>query len=242
MTAPVRRVVLGADAWAVLLAAAPGLVLPPPFDAAGSLTAEQADAAEGALRSSAAVRGASGVLVADLHPSVRASLLLHLTADVALTVAVGDRTARFAVTRGLAGGLDRTRLGPVTLLTLLPEAVAPAAAALLPGLDEGRSGREVLRLEAATAVAAAQALAGGRPDLAAALAGPSVPPALGPVTGAGRLEVAGPDGCLLLLALRTPDGWRSARLGGDDLVLRPLDPDVLVTDLAGALGAGLVPA
>ena len=194
--APVGRVVLGADAWALLLADAAALDLPAPFAAGGALTPPQAAAAEAALRLSDAVTGTGGGLVADLHPSLRASLLLQLTAGVVLEVAVAGRAARFAVGPVLASGLVRSGLGPVTLLTLLPDAVASQATGLLPGLAPAARGpgREPVRLDAATSVAASLLLAEGRADLSVALLGHAVPAALGIVTAAARLEVAGPRG------------------------------------------------
>lgn len=260
-----RSVVLGADAWAVLRAAAPALLLPAAFDAGPALAPEQADAAGRALRASAVVPGAGGDLVEDLHPSVRASLLLHLAPGVVVDTLVGlgaeVRVGRFAAAGLLASGLQRTRLGPVTLTTVPVEALAPLLAGLLPGLgdaaptgaastdavptDAPPSGAPlpgVVRLDAAVAAAVAQAVGEGRTDLAAGLLDGPVPRALGPLSATALLVVGGAGARRGLLCLRTPHGWRSARLSEDDLELRPLSRAGLVTDLAAALGGALAAA
>ncbi|MCU1692649.1 MAG: hypothetical protein JWM64_1740 [Frankiales bacterium] len=229
-----RSVVLGADAWTVLRTAAAALPLPAGF-AGGPLTPDQVAAAERALRASAVVPGDTGDLLADLHPSVRASLLLHLGPLGRVRTAVGlgrdVEVSETAVGPVLSSSLRRRGAGPVTLTTLLTSDVAAHVAGLLPGLVPGPDGREVVVRDAAIAVAAGRAAEQGAEELARLLADGDVPPALVGLEQVARVDVGG----RLLLALRTGDGWRTARLAGEDLVLTPLDADRLVTDVAAAL-------
>lgn len=107
-----KALTLGADTWTVLAAAASGLTLPFPFRAADApLGGDEAAAAEQALRASALVTGDSGELIADLHPSVQASLFAHAAPQAAIDAWIGLGpdldAARFAVQGELASGFVR---------------------------------------------------------------------------------------------------------------------------------------
>lgn len=128
-----RRVVLGADAWQVLLERYPGLGdLPAPLrlEDGPVLDAVQRGAAASALRHAGLLgpdrRGAPG-----LHRTLQACLLVHLRPAACLDVVVvaGPRrtTGRFASAGPLAAGLlrgthdgsSRRRTGPVELVACL---------------------------------------------------------------------------------------------------------------------------
>lgn len=105
-----RQVVLAPHAWGLLADAAAGVPLPAPFvgqPVPGPVAAERAERAEQALRSSGAVPGASGDLLADL----RASLLVQLAPEAVVDTVVGHAgrlvVARHALSGPLASGLSR---------------------------------------------------------------------------------------------------------------------------------------
>lgn len=266
MTAPYeppRRLVLGADAWQVLCDQLGGLVLPPPLRAVDGPALDDAQRAV-AL---AALRDA-GVLAAEpaddvaaaLHPSVRASLTVHLAPRLVIdtTVRRGSerRTARHAAAGPLASGLARTTVevgggrdtGPVELSTMLLDDLAADVARTFGALTPVGH-RQAARLDAAASLAVVRALQDDRPDAAAAVAAAGgesepVPDALMAIAdGLGavaRAELAGAGRRFGLMAVETERGWWQVHLTGEDVVLRPLDEDVLVTRLAAALSAVLV--
>lgn len=245
---------LGADAWILLSGAAAGVDWPPPFGPADGpeLTAGQRDAAERALRASALVTGDSGDLVADLHPSIRASLLVHAApmAVVDLRAGLGEdqRVARYALQGEIASAVARdvraagdggVELGPVTLAALPVEEVVPGILAALGDLD-GLPDREPLTLDAAEALALARALAGDEPDLAGAIAADGIPEPIAELAGGlravARIDLAGAGRAAVLVLVRGDGGWWRATIAGEALDLEPVDAATLASDLAGELG------
>lgn len=266
---PPRRLVLAADAWQVLCEQLGGLVLPPPLRAVDGpeLDDAQRRAALAALRA-AGVIGPEPThdLVATLHPSVRASLTVHLAPQVVIDTTVRRgrerRTARHAAAGLLAAGLARTTVdvdagrdtGPVELSTMLLDDLAADVARTFGELAP-IGHRPAARLDAAASLAVVRALQEDRPEAAAvaaavAAAGAAdpaddeVPAALTAIAdglrAVARVELAGGGRRFGLMAVDTELGWWQAHLTGEDVVLRPLDEDVLVTRLAAALTSVLV--
>lgn len=254
--APVpRRVTLGADAWAVLLAEATAVRLPEPFgvDDGPELTPAQYDAAAAALRASDAVTGDSGALISDLHPSLQASLMAQLAPDIVIDSRVGlgadARIARHVIQQGLGSALTREQrvtddgaaLGPVTWSTMLVDDVATDVVAALDAPDTPPAG-ETLELDPAVALATLQALRDGRPDVAAAVVEEETVPepllhAATQLDATARIDVRGRTRVGVLMAVCVDGGWWTATLGGGQLELRPVGRTDLVTDVAGLLAA-----
>jgi len=253
-----RRVEFGADAWLVLVAAVPGVRLPAPFRAEDgpALSPEQQEAAERALRASGVVPGTGGDLLADLHPSLRTSLLVHAAPQLVITSAVGlggdHRIARHAMAGPLASAVSRRQrpvegglqLGPVTLSTMSRDDLATDVVRGLEGLS-GRPDRQVLTIDAAEALAVVRALGEGKLGVALAIVdGADVPAPLDRLAGGlrsvARIDLTTAQGTRVLLALATEDGWWTAMMAFGDLELRPVDEDALVVELASALAGTLV--
>jgi hypothetical protein len=256
---PPRRLQLGADTWALLAEALAraGAQLPPPLrvEDGPALGDAQRAAALQAMREAGLVQGDSGELLADLHPSLRQSLLAHVEPLVLVDsrVGLGDelRAARHGVRGDLASGVareqrpadeDRLELGPVELSTML---VDDLVADVLRGFGDldAATDREPLRLDAAVSLAAVKALADRRPDLAQAVLGQPAVPALRELAAGLRavaqVSVTGAAGARVLVALRLPDGWWTAALSDEDVALRPVGEDELVTDIATALAGAI---
>jgi hypothetical protein len=109
---------------------------------------------------------------------------------------------------------------------------------------DGDPARESLRMDAAVSLAAVEALAGARPDLAQAVLEQPAAPALLHELAAGLLAVAqvtvaAANGMQVLVALRLDDGWWSTALVDDDVLLDPVGEDELVSWLAAALTSAL---
>ena len=281
MTAPAtasheapRRLVLGADAWQLLVEALGGLSLPAPLgaDDGPDLDDGQQAVARAALSAAGVLTGspaAGADLLAALHPSVRASLTVHLAPQLVIDTTVQRgaerRTARHAAAGVLAAGLVRTTVevqggrdtGPVELSTLLLDDLAAEVARAfgeLPPIGD----RRPARLDAAASLAVVRALREQRPEAAASVAAAGtpagdsaaagteageVPGALTAVAGGmravARVDLAGAGRHLALVAVDTDQGWWQVHAAGEDVVLRPLDADTLVTRLAAALTAVL---
>jgi hypothetical protein len=257
---PPRRVRLGADAWLLLAEAvsAAGAALTPPFRIADGPVLDDAQraAATAALRGSALVTGDGGDLLADLHPSVRESLLAHVQPQALIDsrVGLGDalRAARHAVRGELASAVAREQrpagerlleLGEVELSTML---VDDLVADVLRGFGDlgGAAGREPLALDAAMSLAVVDALADGRADLARALLErPALPAPLEQLAdglqAVAQVAVAGPTGAQVLVAMRLADGWWTAAIAEQDVQLIPVAEDDLVTEIAAALTTAL---
>jgi hypothetical protein len=253
-----RRIRFGADAWAVLLAQAKGLRLSAPFgaDDGPALDDAQRGAAEAALRSSPVVPGSTGDLLADLHPSVRASLLIQVQPTLVVDTRVGlggdVRTARHALAGPLASGLQRAvrshgsqqaELGPVELSTMLAEDLVPEVLGVLGDLS-GPAGRTAVEMDAATSVAAVSALQNGRDDLAQAIApdeqaAPVLRALAHGLQSIAIVEVAGADQVQMLVAMRTGYGWWRLDLSGSDVLLAPVGEQELSTDATLAVAAAL---
>lgn len=255
-----RRVTLGADAWAVLVSEARALHLPAPFGPGDgpALTPEQREAAVGALRSSALVVGDSGDLVADLHPSLRASLLVQVNPAFVIESRVGlgadARIAHHAVQGNLASAFareqrvvgDRAELGPVTWSTMLVDDVATDVVDPFDVPDTPAEG-DVLEIDPAVALAALRALRAGRTDVAAAVVDQETVPDPLPAATEGlravaRIDVTGPAGTTVLMAVCIDGGWWTATIGGGDLELRPVDRAGLVSAVAGLLAGVMLVA
>lgn len=249
-----RRVVLGADAWQLVVRELGGLALPMPLR-------EQDGAELDAAQETAALRAlnASGVLTGfrpleDLHPSLRAGLAVHLRPAVVLDTVVQRgperTTARHAVAGVLASGLRRTtvelaggrRTGPVEVSSLLVDDLATEVVGVLGELAPVGD-RTAMTVDAATSLAVVRAVRQGRPEIGAALTGGQVPGVLdavaGGVVGVARIELAGLRRRRGLVLLETAQGWWSVHTSGEDVVLRPVDTDVLVMQVATALTATL---
>lgn len=274
---PPRRLLLGADAWQVLVEQLGGLALPAPLRAEDGprLDLAQRTAATAALRTAGLLDAAPGPdLLATLHPSVRAGLTVHLVPQVVVDSVVQRgperRAARHAAAGLLASGLVRTTVevpggrdtGPVELATLRLEDLAAEVVRVLGHLPPVGDRRPV-RLDAAASLAAVRALKEDRPDAAAAVAAaglaavrrddgraagsegdatvvPDVLVALADgVRAVARVELSGSGRRLAIIAVETVGGWWQAQTADEDVVLRPLDADGLVTRLAGALAAAL---
>lgn len=257
---PPRRVRLGADAWALLAAAIAhaGALLPSPLraDDGPALDDAQRQDALDALRDAGLVVGDSGDLLADLHPSLRQSLRAYAQPLVVVDtrVGLGDelRAARHAVRGDLASGLAREQrpldagrleLGPVELSAMLVDDLVDD---VLRGFGElgGGPGREPLRLDAAASLAAVEALAGGREDLArAVLDTPAVPAPVSELAAGLRavaqVSVSGAAGTAVLVALRLQDGWWTVEPDGEDVLLTPAGADELATAIATAIAGAL---
>ena len=255
-----RRVTLGADAWAVLVAEAHGLQLPAPFGPGDGPALEPAQhaAAVRALRSSALLVGDSGDLTADLHPSLRASLLVQVSPEFVIESRVGlgaeARIAHHAVQGSLASALSREQrvvdgraeLGPVTWSTMLVDDVATDVVDLFQVPDAPPAG-DVLEIDPAVALAAIRALRAGRTDVAAAVVDQETVPDPLPAATEGlrsvaRVDVSGPAGTTVLMAVCADGGWWAATIGGGDLELRPVDRTGLVSAVAGLLAGVLLSA
>jgi hypothetical protein len=188
---------------------------------------------------------------------VRESLLAHLQPLVLVDtrVGLGDdlRAARHAVRGDLASaiareqrpaGADRVELGPVELSAML---VDDLVADVLRGFGDldAEPGREPLQLDAAASLAAVEALAGQRADLAqAVLEQPVLPAPLSALAGGllavAQVAVSGAGGTEVLVAMRLPDGWWTAGLADEeDVLLTPVGEDDLATQIATAI-AGAV--
>lgn len=262
-----RSLVLAPGAWDLLVGAARGLHLPAPFGLAGRVGSDEdseadADAAERALRRSGAAPGGTGDLLADLHPSLRAGLLVHLgpVAVVDTAVACGDDlvVSRHALAGPLVSGLlrpvrlhqggrdvgavEEARLGPVTLSALLVDDLAGAVLDLLPGLAERANGPSV-DVDAGTSVAWARLLHEGRPELAAQLLDPAQAAVLRGLSGVldvAQVQVAVPGASRRrLVAVRAQDGWAQASAAGGEVLLRPAGRDTLGPALVGVLAEAL---
>lgn len=253
-----RRAVLGADAWAVLLARIPGVALGHPFRPTDPmpLTAEQEHAAERALRASPLVTGDSDDLVEDLDPAVQGALAALVAPDVLVEVRIGLgddlRTRRVAVLGDAASSIarettardDGVEYGPVTLSALT---IGDVMREVLHDLDPGSpaADRAALEIDPAEALAIARALGDERRDVAAAIAqDETVPEPLEALaTGlcsVARFDVVTRSGTSVLVALATDEGWWTATLTDGVMVLEPTDRDALTTTLAGAVSRGLV--
>ncbi|MBC7372891.1 MAG: hypothetical protein H7323_02735 [Frankiales bacterium] len=254
--APPRRVTLGADAWQLVVGELGGVSLPPPLRAQDGpdLTAAQQQVARDALVQAGLVTG-PGVL-AGLQPSVRAGLALHLAPLVVIDTVVRrgpERdTARHVSDALLASGLVRQttevdggrETGPVEVALMLLDDLAGDVVQVLGDLPP-QPGRQPVRLDAAASIGMVQALHEGRADAAdalAAVAGASgVPAALesvaNAITAVARIELRGAGRRFGLLLLETPQGWWSVHTSGEDVVLRPVDADAVVTQIASALTA-----
>ena len=252
------RVVLGPEAWVVLLEEAAGVVLADPFGrgAGPELTVEDRRRAMEQLRDSSLVTGSSGELVRDLHPSIRATLTAAAAPQVRIAAAMRRGDVQEAALVLLAGplaaglrrtledvGTDRLLLGPVELSTLLPEHTASQILAAF-GDTSGADDRQKARIDADASIVAVRALEAGRELLASAvLAGP-VPDALRSVAGGvqavARVDVTTTRSTRVLLWLRTADGWWRAHTASEDVRLTPADSNDILTDLASALTAALV--
>lgn len=249
-----RRVVLGADAWQLVVRELGGLALPMPLRAKDGpdLDAAQEAAALAALTASGVLTGRRPL--EDLHPSLRAGLLVHLRPGVVLDTVVQRgperTTSRHAVAGVLASGLLRRtvevaggrRTGPVELSSLLVDDLAAEVVGVLGELPPVGD-RAALTLDAAASVAVVRALRDGRREVAAALTGRQVPGALEAVAGGveavARVELAAPGRRRGLVLLGTAQGWWSVHTTGADVVLRPVDTDVLVRQVATAFTAML---
>jgi hypothetical protein len=257
---PPRRITLGADAW-VLLAEAitrAGAQLARPLrieDGPALDDAQRAGTLE-ALHAAGLLRGESGDLLADLHPSVRESLLAHVAppALVQSRSGLGDelRFARHALRGELACGLardqqplgdERVQLGPVELTAMVVDDLVED---ILRGFGDlgGAPDREPLQLDAAVSLATVRALADERPDLAqAVLEQPAVPPTLRELAAGllavAEVAVAGSGGTEVLTAMRLADGWWTAALTGEDVVLDPVGEDELTRMIAQALAGAI---
>lgn len=250
-----RRLVLGADSWQVLVTALGALVLPAPLRAADGPELDEAQRAAAVLALQEA-----GVLLgpgvpADLHPSVVASLAVHLRPEVSVDTRVQRgpvRTTAHHVAAGpLGSGLVRQTqereggrwTGPVELSTfLLGDLTAEVVAVLgeVPGVGD----RTLVQLDAAASLAAVRLLRDGREDAAAALPGDSTHPALAAIAdgleAVAVVTVTGRGGVRAMVLLETGDGWWEVHSAGEDVVLTPVDLDELVTRLATGLTASLV--
>lgn len=258
----VHEVTLGADTWVLLARAAQAVPLPEPFRGVDGpeLTDEQASAAEAALRSSELVPGGSSALTNDLHPSLQASLLLHLRPDVVVDAWVGlgpDFTATRAALAGeLASSFARPRqalpegveLGPVTWRTMLVDDLAGSIADGL-GIDGDAPDAPALVVDPATALAIVRAVESGNSALASAVLGEDAGPrggvpeplasgALG-LDAIARVDVSGTNGRTVLMALEADGGWWTATSGDGELELTPVGRREFVADLASLLTASL---
>ena len=252
------RVVLGPEAWVVLLGQAAGVLLPEPFGrtAGPQLTDDDRRQALDQLRASPLVTGSSGSLVRDLQPSIRATLVAAAAPQVRVAAAVrrGDeQEAALVLLAGpLAAGLrrtltddgtDRLLLGPVELSTLLPEHIAREIVAAF-GETGGADDRQGMRVDADASIAAIRALEAGREPLAEQVLAAPVPDALRSVAGGvqavARVGLTTARTTRVLLWLRTADGWWRVRTSSADVVLTPADHDSVLTDLVSALTAALV--
>lgn len=209
---PPARVVLGPEAWVVLLEQAAGVRLPDPFGRAAGpeLTDDARRLALEQLRASPLVTGSDDPLVPDLHPSIQATLTAAAAPQLRVAAAVrrGDvQEAALVLLAGpLAAGLrrtltddgsDRLLLGPVELSTLLLEHVAQEVVAAF-GETGGAEDRQGVRVDAVASIAAVRALEAGREPLAgaalsgAALSGAAPPgPALSAPVPAALRAIAG---------------------------------------------------
>ena len=265
---PPARVVLGPEAWVVLLEQAAGVRLPDPFGRAAGpeLTDDARRLALEQLRASPLVTGSGGPLVPDLHPSIQATLTAAAAPQLRIAAAVrrGDvqEDALVLLAGPLAAGLrrtltddgsDRLLLGPVELSTLLLEHIAQEVVAAF-GETDGAEDRQGVRVDAVASIAAVRALEAGRePRAGAALSGAAPPgPALsapvpaalraiaGGVEAVARVEVTTARNARVLLWVRTADGWWRVRTSSEDVVLAPVDRDGVLTDLAIALTGALL--
>jgi hypothetical protein len=250
-----RRLPLGADAWQVLVGALPWLTLPAPLAAADGpvLSAAQQTAALGALHGAGVLRGPR--VEADLHPSVRAGLLVHARPDVLVDTVVqrgaARTTARHAVAGPLGAGLVRQTsetpegraTGGVELSGFLLDDLAAEVVRAL-GDPPPLPGRRPARLDPAAALAVVRASAEDRPCLAAMLTGSAVPAALVAIAGrpqaVAHLTLRSTRTTRSLVLLETADdGWWDVHTTDGEVVLRPVDRDVLLTLLAAGLTACL---
>lgn len=267
-----RRLLLGADAWQLLVQQLGGLALPAPLRAADGpdLDDGQQAVAHRALHAAGVLTGSpveGADLLAALHPSVQASLTVHLAPQVVIDTVVRRgperRTARHAAAGVLASGLVRSTVevpggrqtGPVELSTLLLDDLVAEVAGNLGELPPVGA-RRAARLDGAASLAVVRALREGPEHTAAAVAaagsapqtaadpdaGP-VPDALvavaGGLTAVARVDLTAAGRHLGLVALDTDQGWWQVHTTGEDVVLRPLDTGALVTQVATALTAVL---
>lgn len=251
---PPRRVVLGTDAWQLLVRELGGLTLPQPLREQDGpvLDAAQEAAALGALRAAGLVTGDRPL--ADLHPSLRASLLVQLRPELVVDTVVQRgperTTARHAAAGPLAAGLQRStteveagrETGPVELSTLLLDDLAAEVVAVLGPLP-AVGDREPAELDSAASLAVVTSVQQGRREVAASLTGGAVPPVLEAIAAGlqavAEIVVTASGQRHVIVLLGTAEGWWSVHTPGEDVVLRPVDTGVLVTQVATALTAGL---
>lgn len=255
---PPRRVQLGGDAWVLVAEVLPDVALPVPFRPQDGppLDAEQRAALEQILRDAGLLTSDDPNLLDSLRPALRDGLLTHSQPLVVVDASVGlgerQRITRLAIGGHLASGLvreqrpaaaDELELGPVEISVMLIDDVATE---VLRGFGDlgGEPDREPLQLDAAVSVAAVHALGDHHSDLARAVLGrPAVPAPLRALADGlqvvAQIAVAGDSGTRVLVALRTADGWWTVGMSDEDVVLRPVGEDELVTDIASALAVAL---